>query len=150
MSTSKLNSNPKEGYHDLESRLGTIAGAVLHTNHMRAVVLVIRLALRAFHARLDLSANTDTVSWLESLHFWSSSQNLADDLVTNANGRNRQVSPASRDCMDIRAADAATFVLDVDIIIFEDLGGELGGCQLQCSGAIGKIFAMLYSTSKEN
>lgn len=44
--------------------------------------------------------------------------------------------------MDIRAADAATFILDVDIIIFEDLGGKLGGCQLECSGAIGKSFAI--------
>ena len=68
----------------LESRLGQLRGRFLLTNHMWAVVLIVRLALRAFHARLDLSANTNTISGLESLYFWSNSQNLANNLVTNA------------------------------------------------------------------
>jgi hypothetical protein len=86
MSISKLNRDPKEGYHVLESRLVQLWGRFLLTNHMWAVVLVVRLALRAFHARLDLSANTNTISWLESLNFWSNAQNLANNLMTNTDG----------------------------------------------------------------
>jgi hypothetical protein len=86
LSMSKVNRDTTEAYHVLEICLVQSGGVILLTNHMWAVVLIVRLALRTFHARLDLSANTDTISWLEPFHFWSNSQNLADNLVTNADG----------------------------------------------------------------
>ncbi len=56
----------------------------LLTNHMWAVVLIIRFALWALHARLNLSSNAYTVTWLDSFDLWPDSQDLANDLVANA------------------------------------------------------------------
>lgn len=100
------------------------------TNHVRAVVLIVRLALGTVHARLYLSTDTNSVSWLDSLDLWPNTQNLTDDLVTHADGRDGQIAPASSNCVNIRAANATTFAFDIDIIIFEYLGGELQDCQL--------------------
>jgi hypothetical protein len=95
------------------------------TNHVRAVVLIVRLALGTFHARLHLSAHTNTVSWLDALHLRSNSQNLPDDLVANANWCHSQISPTSSNCVDIGTANSAAFTLDIDVVVLEDLGREL-------------------------
>jgi hypothetical protein len=99
----------------------------LLTNHVRAVVLIVRLALGTFHARLYLGSNTNTVTWLDSFDLGSNSQDLANDLVANADRRVSNLPPTSRDCMDIRATDSTAFVLDIDIVILKDLRCELRG-----------------------
>lgn len=97
----------------------------LLTNHLRAVVLVVGFALRALHARLYLSTNTNTVSSLELLDLGSDSQDLADDLVADADGLCGELSPSTCNGVDIGAADTATLVLNVNIVVLEDLGREL-------------------------
>jgi len=94
-------------------------------NHMRAIILIIRLALRTFHARLNLRSNANTISWLDSLDLRPNSQDLANDLVANADRCVSDLSPAPGDCVDVRAADAAAFVLDIDVVVLEDFGSEL-------------------------
>jgi hypothetical protein len=92
---------------------------------MRAVILIIRLALRTLHTRLNLRSNANTISWLESLDLGSNSQDLANNLVADADRCVRDLSPASGDCVDVRTADAAAFVLDVNVVVLEDFGSEL-------------------------
>ncbi len=68
---------------------------------MRTVILIVRHALWAFHARLNLSSNAHAITWLDSLDFCSNSQDLANDLVANADGEDGDITPASSDCVDI-------------------------------------------------
>lgn len=51
---------------------------------VRAVVLVVRLALRALEARPNLSAYTHSVSLLDKLALIADFDGLADDFVPNA------------------------------------------------------------------
>jgi len=55
-------------------------------NLMWAIVLVIALADLAFQASPDLSTNPNAVSDLDSGHFWSGPDDLADNLMSNTDG----------------------------------------------------------------
>lgn len=96
---------------------------------MGAVVLVIALALRALQASPHLSANADAVALLDRLDLGADLDGLADDLVAYADGQGR-TAPAAVDGVDVAAADAAAFDLDVDIVVAEDFGLELGAVSL--------------------
>jgi hypothetical protein len=113
------------GIYRLLEKESTAHSVCLLTNHMRAIILIIRLALRTFHARLNLRSNANTISWLDSLDLRPNSQDLANDLVANADRCVSDLSPAPGDCVDVRAADAAAFVLDIDVVVLEDFGSEL-------------------------
>lgn len=91
---------------------------------MRAVILVVALALRALSARPDLSTYTDTVANLDVLDFRADLYGLANNFVTNANWGGR-IAPASCDSVDIRAAYSAALNLDINICLVELLGLEL-------------------------
>lgn len=99
----------------------------LLTNHMGAVVLVVRLALLTFHARLNLSSNANSVTRLEPLNLRSDSENLSNYFVANADRCNCEISPSSGDGVHIRTTHATTFALDIDVVFFKDLGSELRG-----------------------
>ncbi len=64
---------------------------------MWAIVLIVRLAHRALHARLHLSSNPDSVAWLEALDLGTNAEDLPDDLVSDTYGRGCELAPASRD-----------------------------------------------------
>ena len=54
---------------------------------LRAVVLLIRLAVDAVQVGADLSTNTNSVADLDSLHIFANLDGLADDLVADADGQ---------------------------------------------------------------
>lgn len=91
---------------------------------MRAIVLIVALALRALEARPDLRSDADAVADLDRLDGGPDFHGLADDLVADADGRGR-VAPAARDGVHVGAADAAALDLDVDIVVTKLLGLEL-------------------------
>lgn len=97
---------------------------MLHTNHVRTVVLVVCLAELALQAGTDLSAHTNTVSNLNGCHLIADFYSLANDFMTDADGK-RAITPTASDGMNIRAADSAAFNFDVDITVFELLRFEL-------------------------
>jgi hypothetical protein len=77
----------------------------------------------AFHAGLDLSSNTDTVAGFDAFDLGANAKDLADDFVTNTKRCDGEVAPG--DGVNIGVADTAAFVFDINIVILEDLGGEL-------------------------
>ena len=89
-----------------------------------AIVFVVVFALLALHAGPNLGPDTDAVANLDSAHFRANFDGLADDLMTNAEGK-RDLAPATSDAVDIGAADTAALDLDVDVVVFEGLGLEL-------------------------
>lgn len=97
------------------------------------VVLVVALALRTLHAGLHLSADTDTVTGFDQRYFGADAEDLADDLVADAEGCGRQFAPAARDSVDVGATDSATFVHDINIVIFEGLCWKLWGFVIKAS-----------------
>jgi hypothetical protein len=59
-----------------------------------AVVLLVSLAVVALEARADLSANTDSVADLDSLHVFADLESAANDLVADTE-RHRSITPAT-------------------------------------------------------
>ena len=109
---------------------------------MRTVVLVVRFAKLALQASTDLSANTDTVSDLDSCHLVADLDGFTDDFVTDADWE-RAIAPTASDGMDIRATDSAALNFDVNVTIFELLRFELG-MRSDGSEAIDSIVADLF------
>ena len=97
-----------------------------HTNHVRTVIFVIRSAELALQAGADLSANTNTVSNLDGCDLVANFDCLANDFMTDADWEGT-VAPTAIDGMDIRAANAAAFNLNVDITVFKLFRFELEG-----------------------
>ncbi len=91
---------------------------------MRAVVLVVALALRTLQAGPDLSTDANTVTDFAGCHSISDFYGFTNDLVADADWQ-RRVTPASINCMDIRTADTAALDLDIDVVFAEFLGFEL-------------------------
>ena len=94
------------------------------TNHVRAIILIVRFAELALQTGTDLSANTNTVSNLDSRHLVADFNGLANNFMTDADWK-WAITPASSDGMDIGAANSAALNLDVDVTIFEFLRFEL-------------------------
>jgi hypothetical protein len=69
-----------------------------------------------------LSSYTNTVATLDALNLWTDANDLTDDFVAHAE---RCVAKASSDGVNIAIADTAAFIHDVNIVILEDLWGEL-------------------------
>jgi hypothetical protein len=82
---------------------------------MWAVILVVALALLALQARPNLRSNTDTVPNLDAGHLVADLDSMANDLVSNADGK-RNLAPASRNGVNIRGAHPAALDLDVDVV----------------------------------
>ena len=91
---------------------------------MRAVVLVIALAILAFQARRNLSANTNTVANLDGRHLVTNFDGFPNDLVSDTKGQ-WGFSPATGDAVDVGTANTAGVDLDVDITVTERLCLEL-------------------------
>ena len=91
---------------------------------VRAIVLVIALALRALQAGPDLSANANAVALLDGLDLGPDLDSLANNLMSYAD-RQRGTPPAAVDGVYITTADAAALNLDIDIVVAKDFGFEL-------------------------
>lgn len=96
----------------------------LHTNHARAIVLIVCFAQLALQACLDLRTDTNTISDFDGRHFVTNFDGFADDLMTDADWK-RAVSPASGDGVHIRSAHSTALDFDVYVAIFEWLRFEL-------------------------
>ncbi len=94
------------------------------TNHVGAVVLVVRLAKFALQTSSDLSTDANAISNLDSGHLVANLDGLADNLVANANGEGA-FAPAPIDGVDIGATDTTALDLDVDVTVFKLLWFEL-------------------------
>ncbi len=91
---------------------------------MGAVILVVRFTKLALQTCSDLGTNANAISNLDSGHLVTDFDSLADNFVTNTNGK-RAVAPASIDGVNIGPTDATALDLDVDITVFELLWFEL-------------------------
>ena len=94
------------------------------TNHMWAIILLIRLAELAFQACPDLSADTDTVTNLDGSHLVADFNGLANDLVADTNGE-RAVAPSASNGVNVGTTHTAALDLDINVTIFERFGLEL-------------------------
>ena len=61
---------------------------IVLTNHARAVVFIVRLAVLALHARLNLCSNTNTVTNLAGCDSLSNCDDFPNDLVSYAERSN--------------------------------------------------------------
>lgn len=73
---------------------------MLHTNHVWAIVLVVRLALLTLQARPNLRTATDTVADLASCDLRSDLDGLAYDFVANADWESG-FTPATSDGVNV-------------------------------------------------
>ena len=89
-------------------------------DHLRAVVLLVALAVDALSAGTDLSTDTDSLTLLELLDLVTDPDDLADDLVSNTK-RKRSAAPSTSDGVNIRAANSASIDSDIDIVLLEGL-----------------------------
>lgn len=71
------------------------------TNHVRTVVLVVRFAVGALHAGLNLGTNTNAVSNFASCDVFANCDDLANDLVSNAQRSHRKIAPTSGDSVNV-------------------------------------------------
>jgi hypothetical protein len=91
---------------------------------MWAVILIVTLALLALETRPNLCSNTDTVPNLDAGHLVADLDSMANDLVSNADGK-RNFAPAPGNGVNIRGAHPAALDLDIDVVGAELLGFEL-------------------------
>jgi hypothetical protein len=68
---------------------------------VRAIVLIVALALWATHAGLNLSSNTNAVSDLAGGDVLANSDNLSNDLVSNADRSGGELTPSSGDGVNV-------------------------------------------------
>lgn len=91
---------------------------------MWAIVLVVRLALLALQASMNLSTNTDTVADLDGRHLRSDLDGLTNNFVSYAD-RKVHITPATSDSVNVGTTYTATFNLDIDIVLAEAFRLEL-------------------------
>jgi len=72
-----------------------------------------------------LGTNTDTIALLDVLDSLSDLDSLADHLVADAK-RAIELTPAASDGVYIRAANTTALDFDIDVMVLERLGLELG------------------------
>lgn len=91
-----------------------------------AVVLLVILAVVAGEVGADLGSNTNTVSDLDLGNLAANLDGLADDLVSNTEGKGNIFSPSSSYGVDIGSADTAGVDGDINIVFLERLERKLG------------------------
>ena len=91
---------------------------------MRAVVLIVALAVPALQTRPDLRSYADPVADFDGLDFGPDFDCLADDFVADGEGE-RTLTPSAVDGVHVAATDTAALDADVDVVVAEGFGGEL-------------------------
>jgi hypothetical protein len=72
-----------------------------------------------------LSPNTNSVSDLACRDLVPNRNDLANDFVAHTERSDCKLAPAASDGVNIRAADAAALVYNINIVCFENFGSEL-------------------------
>ena len=85
---------------------------------------MVRFAQFALQTSLDLGTHTNAVANLDGSYFVSDFDSLANDLMTDADGK-RAVSPTTSNGVDVRTTNTTTLDLNVYVTILEWLGLEL-------------------------
>jgi len=98
-------------------------------DHLRAVVLLVTLAVDALSASTDLSTNTDSLALRELLDLVTNSEDSADNLVSYTE-RKRSVAPTTSDGVNVRSTDSAGINRDIDIVLLERLQECVSGCPI--------------------
>lgn len=111
---------------------GTSDTGVILTNHMRAVILVVALTLRALETCPYLCADPDPVAHVDRLHLGSNPDRAANDFVSHTDGK-RHFAPAAVDRVHVRAAHAATFDGNVNVMVRKRFRFELNDVLLVTS-----------------
>ena len=101
-----------------------VFASAINTYHMRAVVLIVALALFALQAGPNLCSHTNSIADLDGLHLVSDLDGFADNLVADTD-RQRTVTPTTVDGVDIGTAHTAALDADIDIVVVKLLGLEL-------------------------
>jgi len=104
----------------------------VRVDRVRAVVLLVRLAVVAGQVGLDLGAYTDAVADFDGRDIFADLDGLADDLVADAEWQRDIFAPAAGDGVDVGGADSAGVNGDVDVAVFEGLELELSASDCQC------------------
>ena len=92
---------------------------------IRAVILLVGLALVAGKIGANLGTRTNAVADLVLGDLGSDLDDAANDLVSYAQGKGNVVSPSTGDGVDVRGADTASINGDVDIVVLKLLQGKL-------------------------
>lgn len=98
-------------------------------NLVGAVVLLVGFALGASQVGANLCANTDAISDLHSCDLGPDIDDLANDLVTDAEGQWDVFVPATSDCVDVGCADTAGVNGNVYVMLLELLERKLIPCE---------------------
>lgn len=107
---------------------------VEHKGFLGAQLFLVTLALDTVATRVDQTASSDNVADLMA-RLWTSSGDLANDLVASDDWAERELAPAACDGMDIGTAAAAVSDLDLDILGSE--GARVVGPGLESGSACG-------------
>lgn len=91
---------------------------------MRAVVLVVRLAIVALKAGLDLRAHANTITDFAGGDFVPNANCLANDLMSDTDWH-RRLSPAATNRVHIGTTDTASIDFDINVAVLEWLCFEL-------------------------
>ena len=91
---------------------------------MRAVVLVVRFAVVAFKAGLDLRAHANAITDLAGGDFVTNADCLANDLMSDTDWH-RRLSPAASYRVHIGTTDTASIDFNVNVTVLEWLCFEL-------------------------
>jgi len=101
-----------------------LVGCTVCVHSVRAVVLLVRLAVCASQVCLNLRTNTDAVADLDGFDCITDLHGLADHLVADAE-RKGCIAPAASDGVDVGRANTAHVNGDVDVTVLERLELEL-------------------------
>jgi hypothetical protein len=104
---------------------------------LRAVLLVVGFAWLALATRAGLSANTDTLTQLETLDVATHANDFTDDLVTGHAKLVGKWTPSSRNSVVV--GSAATAALDMNGDVISLLGPELVFDELEVSVLVGVL-----------
>ena len=97
---------------------------MLLANHIRAVVLVVRLAIAALQAGSDLRAHANTITNFAGGDFISNANCPANDLMSHTDWH-RRLSPATIDRVHVGTADTTSIDFDINVTVLEWLCFEL-------------------------
>ena len=96
----------------------------LLANHIRAVVLVVRLAILALKAGSDLGAHANTITDFAGGDFVTHANCLANDFMSHTDWH-RRLSPTAVDRVHVGTADTASIDFDINVPVLKWLCFEL-------------------------
>lgn len=100
-------------------------GRAIGVNRVRAVVLLVCLAVVAREVGANLCTDTGAIADLQTLDLGADLDDLSNNLMSYAEREGNILSPPSRDGVDVRGADTASINSNINVVLFEFLEREL-------------------------